>query len=112
MSYKQIKDMMVSKREPFALWDDIHVNRYKPPHLVREPYQRQHKWWGDIGVRPWEQEEYLPWRSSRGPGISPHRVSTSANAPFATYDNEPLNTTVGPLRVIILGKSPMLKYVS
>lgn len=97
LTYGQIKHMMVSRREPYALWDDIgSYERYKPPKYAPEPHRRVHKWWGELGVRPWEQEE-APFRNCRGPGINPWIQSTSANAPFATYHNEPMQVTVGGL---------------
>jgi hypothetical protein len=101
LTYNQIKHMMVSRREPYALWDDIgSYERYKPRKYAPEPHRRVHKWWGELGVRPWEQEE-APFRNCRGPGMNPWILSTSANAPFATYHNEPMQVTVGGLTHVI-----------
>ena len=81
---------------PFALDDDIvGAKRYFPLEYKPAPWYRHRTWWREPGIRPWEHEDLVHHsRPTRGPGLNPWVLSTSANAPWATYHNEPLQEAV------------------
>lgn len=104
VNYKQILEKMrrgngvpyEPLRAPYALDDDVtgalrYINH---PHNP-DPHYRHRQWWKEPGIRPWEHDDLLSHsRPGRGPGLNPWVLSTSANAPWATYDNEPLQEEV------------------
>lgn len=104
VNYVQVKEKMRKGHgvpyeplgAPFALDDNvIGVHRYQPKEYKPDPYYRHRTWWREPGIRPWEHEDLLHHsRPTRGPGLNPWILSTSANAPWATYHNEPLQEEV------------------
>jgi len=96
LNYEEIKNMMRNRPTPYGEWLEMGV-RYNVPPMShqKEPHQRPHKWWNDVGrCAPWDIEP-LPWKNPRG-GTSPMlKLSNSKSAPFATFHNEPRQPPVG-----------------
>lgn len=116
VGYEQILAKNRIYKEPWGLEDNIRGElRYKPPPHNPDPYYRHHTWWREPGICPWEHEDLLYHsRPMRGAGVfNPWVLSTSANAPWATYDNEPLQEEVGFFAIHIIYNIlvPMLRYM-
>ncbi|XP_073388218.1 uncharacterized protein [Physcomitrium patens] len=86
-------------KEPYAKDDNLWGHqRFSPMEYKPDPHYRQKAWWREPGIRPWEHDELLYHsRPGRGPGLNPWILSTSANAPFATFDNERFQRQTNPM---------------
>lgn len=104
VDYRQVQEKMRrghgvpydARGAPWALDDDVPgVHRYQAKEYAPAPWYRHRTWWREPGIRPWEHDDLLHHsRATRAPGLNPWIVSSSANAPFATFHNEALQKPV------------------